>query len=242
MTQTADIVVVGGGVMGVSAGYHLAERGARVAVLEAEPMWGMGSTGQNAGGFRHQFSTAVNIELSKLSLSLLERFEEEFDQPVAINLCGYLFLLDAADDVAVFRRNVELQHAHGVMTRWLSPTEIHGLAPAFDLAGIVAGTFYERDGLVDPSGVLQGYVRGASRAGAALHTGTRVTGARIRGGRVEAVETSAGDFSADNYLIAAGPWSAAVGTLLGVDIPVRPSDARSRSRRRSPVSRARSPS
>ena len=115
MTAAADIVVVGGGVMGMSAAYHLARRGARVTVLEAESMFGTGSTGLNAGGFRHQFSTAVNIELSKLSLAMLERFEEEFEQPVGLNLCGYLFLLDAPGDVAAFKRNVELQDRKSVV-------------------------------------------------------------------------------------------------------------------------------
>ena len=151
-----------------------------MTVLEAEEMLGTGSTGLNAGGFRHQFSTAVNIELSKLSLTLLERFEEEFDQSVALNLCGYLFLLDAADDVAAFEHNVAVQHAHGVATRWLALDNVSRLAPQCDLSGIMGATFYDRDGLVDPSGVLHGYVRGARRAGVTVHTGARVTGARIR--------------------------------------------------------------
>ena len=81
----SDVVIIGGGVMGMSAAYHLARRGAKVTLLEAEQFFGTGSTALNAGGFRHQFSTGVNIELSKLSLSMLQRFEEEFEQPVAYN-------------------------------------------------------------------------------------------------------------------------------------------------------------
>jgi sarcosine oxidase, subunit beta len=222
VSEAADLVVIGGGIMGMSSAYHVACRGARVTVLEAEPMLGSGSTALNAGGFRHQFSTAVNIELSKLSLSMLERFEEDFDQSVALNLCGYLFMLDAPDDVAAFERNVALQHAHGVMTQWLSPDEVGRLAPQCDLEGIIAATFYHRDGLVDPSGVLHGYVRGASRAGVVVRTGVRVTGARVRGGRIQAVETSAGDVSGAAFLLAAGPWSGVVGRKLGLDIPVEP--------------------
>jgi sarcosine oxidase subunit beta len=219
---TADVVVIGGGVMGASAAYHLADRGAEVIVLEAESMFGTGSTGLNAGGFRHQFSTAVNIELSKLSLSMLEQFEEQFEQPVSLNLCGYLFLLDAPDDILAFTRNVELQHTHGVMTRWLSLQEISDLAPQCDLTGIVAATFYERDGLVDPSAVLQGYVRGASRAGAALRTGVKVTGARLRGGRIETLHTTAGDVAGSAFLLTTGPWSGVVGRHFGIELPVHP--------------------
>src|SRR5215469_4114448 len=175
---SSDLVIIGGGVMGMSCAYQVARRGASVTVLEAEDMLGTGSTGLNAGGFRHQFSTSVNIELSKLSLAMLERFEEEFEQPVALNLCGYLFLLDSADDVAAFERNVALQHAHGIATRWLSLDDVSRLAPQCDLSCIMAATFFDRDGLVDPSGVLQGYVRGASRAGVTVRTNARVTGAR----------------------------------------------------------------
>jgi sarcosine oxidase subunit beta len=217
-----DVVVIGGGVMGASAGYHLATRGARVVVLEAEPMFGMGSTGLNAGGFRHQFSTAVNIELSKLSLSMLERFEAEFDQRVAINLCGYLFLLDSQADIEAFQRNVALQHAHGVMTQWLTPDDASRLAPQCNIDGIIAATFHQRDGLVDPSAILQGYVRGATRAGATLRTGVRVTGARVRAGRVETLQTTAGDVGGDMFLLAAGPWSGTVGRFFGLEVPVRP--------------------
>ena len=222
MNESADIVVIGGGVMGMSAAYHLASRGAHVTVLETEPLFGTGSTALNAGGFRHQFSTAVNIELSKLSLAMLERFEDEFDQPVGLNLCGYLFLLDSPESVTVFRRNVELQHAHGVMTRWLPLDDIRALAPQVDLTGILGATFHERDGLVDPSGVLQGYVRGASRAGATLRTGVRVTGATVQNGAIRSLKTTAGDIAGDTFLLAAGPWSGAVGRSLGVDIPVNP--------------------
>ena len=221
-SKHSDVVIIGGGVMGMSAAYHLARRGATVTLLEAEQFFGSGSTALNAGGFRHQFSTGVNIELSKLSLSMLERFEEEFEQPVAYNPCGYLFLLSSDEDVAAFQRNVAVQRAHGVMTRWLSPGEIAELAPQVNLDGIIGATFYERDGLVDPNSVLQGYVRGASRAGATLRSGVRVTGANVKSGVIEALHTTAGDVAGGTFLLAASPWSGTVGRTLGVDVPVVP--------------------
>src|SRR5581483_4679443 len=140
-------------------------------------------------------------------LALLDRFPDEFEQDVAYNPCGYLFLLDSANDVDVFRNNVALQHAHGVMTEWLAADDIARLAPQVNLDGIIAGTFYGKDGLVDPSAILQGYVRGASRAGATLRTGVRVTGARARGNAIEALRTTAGDVAGGVFLLAAGPWS-----------------------------------
>jgi sarcosine oxidase, subunit beta len=220
--ETADVVVIGGGIMGASTACYLARRGARVTLLEAEPMFGMGSTGLNAGGFRHQFSTAVNIELSKLSRSILDGFEDQFEQTVSINACGYLFLLDTPGDVTTFEQNVELQRAHGVMTRWLTPDDVARLVPQCELDGIIAATFYERDGLVDPSAILQGYVRGATRAGASLRSGVRVIGAQMRNGRIMSLDTTAGTVSGQAFVLAAGPWSGAVANHFGLDVPVRP--------------------
>src|SRR6266699_3273968 len=106
MATTADVVVVGGGVVGASAAYHLAAAGAgSVVLLEREDALGTGSTGRCAGGFRHQFSTEVNIRLSLLSVSKLERFPEELEQPIDFHQDGYLFLLQRPDEVESFRQN-----------------------------------------------------------------------------------------------------------------------------------------
>ena len=95
MNRTTDVVIIGGGIMGMSIAYHLANKGCRdVVLLEKDQHFGTGATGTNAGGIRHQFSTEVNIELSKRSIEMIERFPEEMDQDVDINFCGYLFLLD----------------------------------------------------------------------------------------------------------------------------------------------------
>src|ERR1700751_2574180 len=100
MKRTAEVVIVGGGVIGLSIAYHLAKRGVKdIVVVEKEAMVGMGSTGRCAGGFRHQFSTEINIRLSLLSVSKLERFAEELDQPVDFHQDGYLFLLQKPEDV-----------------------------------------------------------------------------------------------------------------------------------------------
>ena len=142
MKPTADVVIVGGGVMGASIAYHLARKGCRdVVLLERAELFGTGSSGLNAGGIRHQFSTEVNIELSKLSIGMLERFQEEIGQPVDLNLCGYLFLLDNEKDLAAFRRNVTLQHRLGIQTELLDPPGIARLGPQFNLDGIIGGTF-----------------------------------------------------------------------------------------------------
>ena len=193
MTTTADIVVIGGGIMGASTAFHLARRGcSNVVVLEAGEMFGLGSTGLNAGGIRYQFATAVNVELSKLSIAMMERFASEMDQELGIKRCGYLFMLDTEADLAQFRANVALQNELGVPSRSVTPREIDELAPEVNLDGILGGTWCPLDGLVDPHGLLQGYVSNARRLGATLLTNTAATAIDVTRGRVCRVVTGAG--------------------------------------------------
>ena len=125
LPQRASVVVIGGGVMGASVAYHLALRGERdVVLLEMQPFFGQGATGKCAGGIRYQFSTAINVRLSQLSLPMLRRFEEETDQAIDLRWPGYLFLLTTEEDVAKFRHNVAMQHSLGVQTEWLSGDEV----------------------------------------------------------------------------------------------------------------------
>src|SRR3990170_834316 len=110
LPSSAEVVIIGGGVMGASIAYHLAKAGQRdVVLLEREPFFGQGATGRCAGGIRYQFSTEINIRLSQFSLPMLEAFEDETGQAIDIRHCGYLFLLTNEADIAAFRQNVELQ-------------------------------------------------------------------------------------------------------------------------------------
>jgi sarcosine oxidase, subunit beta len=123
--RTSDLVIVGGGVMGASAAYHLALRGQKnILLLEKEAFFGLGATGRCAGGVRYQFATDVNIRLSLESLPMLERFEEETGQAIDFRQCGYLFLLTRPQDVRVFENNVRLQRSFGVQTIWVSGDDI----------------------------------------------------------------------------------------------------------------------
>jgi glycine/D-amino acid oxidase-like deaminating enzyme len=223
MQRTADVVVIGGGIMGASTAYHLAKRGCtNVLVVESGEMFGLGSTGLNAGGVRYQFATAVNIELSKLSIGMMERFADEMDQPIGLRRCGYLFMLDDEADLEQFTRNVALQNAHGVPSKVVTAAEIAELAPEVELTGIIGGTWCPRDGLVDPNGLLQGFVSQARRFGASLVTSTAATSIDISGGRVQRVVTNAGTIDTPAVVIAAGPWSGDVGAMAGVSLPVQP--------------------
>jgi sarcosine oxidase subunit beta len=223
LPQTADIVIIGGGVMGTSAAYHLALEGCcDVLLLEQHPFLGTEATGKCAGGIRYQFGTEINVRLSLLSLPMLDRFEEELGQSIGLRYCGYLFLLTDEKDLTVFRRNVEMQHQLGVAIEWLEPAEIVKKLPLFNSKDVLAGTFHARDGLADPNSVVQGYAAGARRLGARLLTDVEVTGIRLSGGKIERVITAHGEVATRAVVNTAGPWAGEVGKMAGVDIPIVP--------------------
>ncbi len=223
LPKTADVVIIGGGVMGTSTAYHLARKGAgNVVLIEREPFFGVMSTGQCAGGIRHQFSSEINIRLSLESIRMLERFAEEMGQDIDLCFIGYFFLLTQEEDLAAFRKNVALQHSLGVMTEWLESDEIGRRVPLVNLEGVRAATVYERDGLVDPSSIVQGYVTNARRLGARLFTDTEAVGIRAVGGRIQALETNQGVIETPVVVNACGAWAPQIGHMLGVDIPIEP--------------------
>ena len=223
LPKTADVVIIGGGVMGASAAYHLAQRGCSdVVLLEKGPFLGMEATGKCAGGIRYQFSTEINVRLSQLSLPMLERFHEELGQNIDLHWPGYLFLLDNAADLATFQRNVAMQNRLGVPTRIIGRDEAQKLAPLLHMDDILAAAWHAGDGLADPNGVVQGYAAGARRLGAKTLTGVEATGIRVKSGQVTAVETPHGTIATPAVVEAAGPWAGQVAALAGVDLPITP--------------------
>lgn len=223
LPKTADVVIVGGGVMGTSTAYHLAHRGCtNVILLEQAPFLGTEATGKCAGGIRYQFSTEINVRLSLLSLPMLERFEEELGQDIDLRWPGYLFLLDNQHDLSTFRGNIAMQNRLGVPSQLLTRAQVEELVPYLVLDDIVGGAWHQGDGLADPNGVVQGYAAGARRLGARIFTETMATGIRVESGRVTAVETSAGTIATPAVVDAAGPWAGQVAALAGVDLPIMP--------------------
>ena len=221
--STAEIVIIGGGVMGTSTAYHLALRGLKdIVLLESESFFGTGATGRCAGGVRYQFGTPINVMLSIESLRMLEYFKEELGQEINFRKCGYLFVLTEERQVQIFHHNVEMQRSLGVETQWLSGDEVRRRLPLMSFDDALAGTFNPGEGLVDPNSVVSGYVAAAQRLGASLLTGTPATGIRIQGGRVQAVETPAGTIATPLILNAAGPWASQIARMADLELPITP--------------------
>jgi sarcosine oxidase subunit beta len=223
LPEAADVVIIGGGVMGASCAYHLASAGAgKVVLLESGSDFGQGATGRCAGGVRYQFATEVNIRLSLASLPMLERFEQEIGVDCQYRQCGYLFALTREPDVHAFRANVALQNRLGVKTAWLSGDEVRHRLPAMRFEDALAGTFHALDGLADPHSVVMGYVQAARRLGVSAETSAEVVGIDVARDRVQAVRTSQARIACGHVIDAAGPWAGAVGRMAGVDIPILP--------------------
>lgn len=220
---TADVVIIGGGVMGASTAYHLALRGQKnILLLEKEEFFGQGATGRCAGGVRYQFSTEVNVRLSLQSLPMLDRFKDEIGQEINFHKCGYLFVLTRPVDVNFFQHSLELQHNLGVQTEWLSPDEICHRLPLMRFEDALAGSFNAQDGLVDPNSVVMGYIGAAQRLGVACLNKVDVTGIQVAGDRIVAVETDQGAISTRLVVNAAGPWAGLIGQMAGVALPIEP--------------------
>ncbi|GAA2614507.1 FAD-binding oxidoreductase [Actinomadura fulvescens] len=217
---SAGVVVVGGGVMGTSIAFHLAEAGVDVVLVERGEL-GSGSTCKAAGGVRAQFSDEVNIRLGARSLEAFGRFGRRPGQEIDLHRVGYLFLLSAAEDVAAFERSVALQNELGVPSRMISVAEAKRLSPLIETDGLLAAAFSPDDGHCTPESVVLGYATGARRHGARVLTHCELLDVEVGDG-IKAVRTSRGRIETSTVVCAAGAWSSAVGAMVGVDLPVTP--------------------
>jgi len=218
----ASVVVVGGGVIGCSVAFHLAEAGVADVLLLERGALGGGSTSKGAGGVRAQFSDEVNVRLGQRSLQAYTDFPHRPGQQIDLHQVGYLFLLSRPEDVSAFATSVAMQNALGVPSRLISPDDARALSPWVETAGLLAAAFSPDDGHCSPESVVLGYASGARRLGARIVTGCSVSGLEVVDGDIRAVHTDRGPVATSTVVCAAGPWSASVGAMAGVDLPVVP--------------------
>lgn len=215
-------MIIGGGVIGTSIAFHLAEAGVTDVVLLERDTLGSGSTCKAAGGVRAQFSDELNIVLGARSLAAFTRFGQCPGQEIDLHQVGYLFLLSTPDDVASFERDVALQNELGVASRMIDVAEARELSPLIDTEGLLAAAFSPDDGHCTPESVVLGYASAARRLGATLRTGISVVDVEVAGEQARRVVTDQGTIGAGAVICAAGAWSAAIGDMAGVELPVSP--------------------
>jgi sarcosine oxidase subunit beta len=220
--ETADVVIAGGGIAGCALAYQLAKRKVDVVLLERETL-GSQSTGKCAGGVRQQFSMEANVRLQRLSVQLLQGFEQETGHPADFRQIGYLFVLTQPQQIEDFRDNMEMWHRVGVTeARWVDAAEAARMVPVLNVDDVLGCTFCPSDGIASPADVTAGYAAAARRLGARLKEGVEVTGIDLAVGRVQGVRTSTGDIATRLVFNCAGAWSASIGRMAGLEIPVLP--------------------
>ncbi|GIW06740.1 MAG: FAD-dependent oxidoreductase [Dehalococcoidia bacterium] len=222
MRRSAEVVIVGGGVVGSSIAFHLAERGIRDVVLIDKGAFGSGTTAKGAGGLRSQFAEPAEIAFSEASLAFYRGFAERVGAGCGYEECGFLFLLRDAAAVDRFAAMAARSRAQGSDWRILQPEEVALLVPRIDTSGILGGSFTPRDGTAKPTLAARALLERARSMGVEAVAETTVTGFRFAGDRLDAVETTAGTITTRWAVIAAGPWAAEVGRLAGLDLPVVP--------------------
>jgi sarcosine oxidase subunit beta len=222
--ETADVVIVGGGIVGSSIAYHLTAAGCRnVLVIERETSPGKGSTGKSMGGVRAQFATPVNIQMSLYSIPFYAAFEETLGYPCGYRAQGYLFMATREAHMNYLRANLERQMALGLKTaRLVSADEIRTLYPQLRGDDILGGSFCSTDGFVDPYSAMNGFMSWAADHGARLWKNTAVTEIKVERTRVTAVETTRGTVQTNTVVNAAGAWAAEIASMVGVELPVVP--------------------
>ena len=224
MVEKADVVITGGGIVGASIAYHLAEAGCSdVIVVEREAAQGLGSTGRATGGVRAQFSTAINIQMSVYSIDFLSRFEEATGWDSGYKPYGYLFVATTSSHLEYLKTNLEIQRAAGLKgVEIVSTEEIQKLVPQLRTSDVVGGSFCQTDGLVEPLNIMRGFTERARERGVRVWLGTEVTGIEVEAGRVSGVATTRGRISTRAVVNATGAWAADIARLAGVELAVAP--------------------
>jgi sarcosine oxidase subunit beta len=224
MLKSADVVIIGGGIVGSSIAYQLTKAGCcNVVILERESSQGKGSTGKSMGGVRAQFSTRVNILMSLYSIPFLRDFEKTMGHPSGYRAQGYLFVAMADRHMEYLRANYQVQVAAGLKTASLvSRDDIIAMIPQIRSDDILGGSFCSTDGFVDPYSVMTGFTLRAIDQGTELIRDAPVTGISLDAKGVASVETPQGSIATRTVVNAAGAWAAGIAKMAGIDLPVEP--------------------
>lgn len=219
--QGADVVVVGGGIVGLSVAHALRERSVDVAVLESGGC-GLGSTAKATGGIRTQFGSEINVRMSLLALEHFRTWGERYGGDAGYRPVGYLFLATAAAHLESQRRGAELQRKLGARVELLEPDDIARRLPGVVLDGVLGASLGPDDGLGDPGSAVTSLLSACRRRGVRVEEQTPVTGLEMQGRRVTGVRTPGGAVPAGVTVLATGAWTSPLAATAGLDLPITP--------------------
>lgn len=224
MINVADVVVIGGGVIGCATAYNLAKAGVgKVVVLEKDYL-ASGATGRCGAGMRMQWGTETNCLLARESVNMLSQLPQLLDVDVDIEFTqnGYLLLAYTPKMVEQFKKNLELQNSLAIPSRWVTPEQCLDIVPLLNTEGLLGATYCAQDGHCNPFKVTEAYARAAKNLGVEFYTATEVRAITTEGSRITAVHTSQGTIYTDTIVNAAGGYAKAVGRMAGIELPIYP--------------------
>lgn len=226
--ENADVIIVGGGVMGSSTAYSLRKIGfdGKIVVFEKDPIYQYSSTSRSAGGIRQLYSTAINIQVSRYSLQFYKHFPKTMeidDEPFEIDFRqnGYLFL-GTDKMIPSLEKQQALQHQFNVPSELLSPPELLNIIPELNIKDLAGGLYCHEDGYLDPYSVMQGFRKNAQKMGVEyiteevdtiLTTQNRVTGVRLITGQ---------EYTSPIVINCAGAWGVYLSEKIGIPLPIHP--------------------
>lgn len=228
-TTTADIVIIGGGVIGTSLAYQLAMRGATNITLLEGNVLAYGSSGRATGGIRQQFADALDIRFSQEGVHFYQQFtaEQNFlpEQPQRPRFYqyGYLFLVTSPASWQAMQQHVALQQSLGVPTQLLTPAEVQRRVPQLNVDDVLGASFCPTDGYSDPGAMAHALAYEAQVRGVTIREHTPVTGIVVERGRVQAIQTPQETINTPVVINATGAYAAFIAQMAGIDdLPVRP--------------------
>jgi sarcosine oxidase, subunit beta len=218
----ANVVIIGGGVMGTSIAFHLAEAGVRDIVVIERDTLGSGSSAKPLGGVRATFSDPGNIVLGQRSLEAFERFHEKFKIDIGLQQVGYLFLCRTESELVALENITGVQNSLGCSARMVTPAEAVVINPLLRQAALLGGSFSPRDGYAQPAKVVKAYTEAAQQLGVMFCEHAEVLDAHKSATATHEINTSRGVVTANAVIIAAGAWSQKIGEIVGAYLPVEP--------------------
>ena len=220
MAQSADIIIVGGGVMGASIAYNLASQGAgRVVLLERRAI-STGTTGHSGAIIRQHYSNEVTIRMARESLHVFEHFDEVIGGDPGFVRTGLLVLSDQ-QGAGALQANIDLQQRLGVNTRALNLVDIDEVAPGYSAQDAALACYESNAGVADPIATTHSFANRARDYGAVIHEGISVTRLLTQKERITGVATTQGDLFAPQVILAANVWSVALAQQIGITLPIK---------------------